>query len=300
MKGSKSKTTNVNKPNPIQEKKKSKSKKNKKDWIKNIDVSNEEKKRIKKLDNQIKGRKLNDAKNEDLFQEDKTPVEVPRGFLKRKTIRPEMKKTEVNKIKRKAKAYENRKLSREEEKIAPKENTFDLWEDTENANKLSAKPIIQFPKVPIAHPGQSYNPSKKDLKSLITNIVEVNTKLNTSKKEDVKADENTDIKPPLANLHDDESENTSEVKEDITEKVPAKNRTRASKSKELQKKLNKMKNQRDLLKKRNKVEIDRLISGKRFEKIQLNNKLQLEKEERKKKFQQEEESRLTQIGITKE
>lgn len=298
MKTTKSKNTSTKRPKAIQEQKKSKSKKNKKDWIKNIDVTKEEKKRIKKLDSEIKEKRLVDTKNEDLFQEDKTPVEIPRGFLKRKTRRSPLKNTEVNKIKRKVKAYEYKNEVKEESKLVTNDTNIDLWADTEKENKLSIRPVIQFPKVPIAHPGQSYNPSKKDLKSLITNIVEINTKGKTMNDHEKQVESN-EVNQTNIFLNDDDSEHSSEIKEN-KDTVASKTKTRISKSKELQKKLNKLKNQKDLIKKKTKVEIDRLISGNRFEKIQKENALKLEKENRRKKNEEEQQNRLTQIGITKE
>jgi len=61
---------------------------------------------------------------------------------------------------------------KEELKVKEKE-AYDLWEVEKNEN--NSKTIeINYPKVPLPHPGQSYNPSKNDLKNLLSKVVEYN------------------------------------------------------------------------------------------------------------------------------
>ena len=66
---------------------------------------------------------------------------------------------------------------------------YDLWGSNNNTNRNINKPNLKYPKVPIPHPGQSYNPNKKDLNKLLTTVVENNKYLIKNEEE---SSENSD------------------------------------------------------------------------------------------------------------
>lgn len=56
--------------------------------------------------------------------------------------------------------------------------SYDLWGmETQGKVNQYKKVELNYPKVPLPHPGQSYNPSKNDLKNLLSKVVEHNTPL---------------------------------------------------------------------------------------------------------------------------
>jgi len=75
-------------------------------------------------------------------------------------------------VKRMVENYE--KGEKGENSIKPKV-VEDLWADESSENKNKITPIsLIYPKVPLPHPGQSYNPSKHDITNLLTKVVELN------------------------------------------------------------------------------------------------------------------------------
>jgi len=79
---------------------------------------------------------------------------------------------------------------------------------------LSAGNVLRYPKVPLPHPGQSYNPSKEDLTNLLVKVVDLNKKpvatvgLFEKKPEVVNEDEQMFIS---------ESESDNEVEKEVVE-----------------------------------------------------------------------------------
>ena len=67
-------------------------------------------------------------------------------------------------------------------------------------------PIV-YPKVPLPHPGQSYNPSKNDLSNLLNKVVEMNTKHESLKSKKKPVDEQDGIgKFPMSDGEESEEE----------------------------------------------------------------------------------------------
>jgi len=50
---------------------------------------------------------------------------------------------------------------------------YDLWSSNSKRKIIAIEPL-KYPKVPLPHPGQSYNPQREDIKNLLLNIVENN------------------------------------------------------------------------------------------------------------------------------
>lgn len=75
------------------------------------------------------------------------------------------------------KLIQTRKEVHEKSKVVP---TYDLWDGDNGQNKtVIAYPSmsnkddkIKYPNVPLPHPGQSYNPSAKDLKNLLSKVID--------------------------------------------------------------------------------------------------------------------------------
>ena len=199
-------------------KKSKKSKHGKKNWRKNIDVSDIEQTQQKINQQQIKNQKISDLKNTDLFELDDNLDNAnikPKKFLGKKTKKPKkVSKMEQRQIKRiiessKTKAVLN---NLDKEKNQNENKIYDLWEndDKNNTNKNNNITLkLKYPKVPIPHPGQSYNPQKKDLNTLLTTVVEKNKYLipspepsissENSEKNDWDDEASEEITKPVAN-----------------------------------------------------------------------------------------------------
>ena len=199
-------------------KKSKKSKHGKKNWRKNIDVSDIEQTQQKINQQQIKNQKISDLKNTDLFELDDNLDNAnikPKKFLGKKTKKPKkVSKMEQRQIKRiiessKTKAVLN---NLDKDKNQNENKIYDLWEnnDKNNINKNNNTSLkLKYPKVPIPHPGQSYNPQKKDLNTLLTTVVEKNKYLipspepsissENSEKNDWDDEASEEITKPVAN-----------------------------------------------------------------------------------------------------
>jgi nucleolar protein 53 len=167
------------------EKQKKKSKHGKKNWRKNIDISELEANINKAEQEKLIDKALDYVKDEDMFTIDINPMargvnKVKKdGLLNKKIKRNKISKFEQVKIKRIAE-----KINKEDNNIEDKirEDVYNLWDD-KNDNKEMKEvkkiqyPKLSFPKVPIPHPGQSYNPSREDLSKLLYKIVDLNKKV---------------------------------------------------------------------------------------------------------------------------
>lgn len=127
---------------------------------------------------------------------------------KKKKERTRSSKVEQNIIKR---IQKYRDVEKEEqlqksikENIKTKEkDAYDLWAVEKPEPKKGTQNEIMYPKVPLPHPGQSYNPSKKDLKHLLSKVVEHNRPLElepeSTMKNEIKPfeeeDENEEVDP---------------------------------------------------------------------------------------------------------
>jgi hypothetical protein len=92
-------------------------------------------------------------------------VEIIKRMLKYRDIEKEDEK--INAIK--------------DDRMDKQKNSYDLWgveEQVKKGTKSTAiKMEVNYPRVPLPHPGQSYNPSKEDLKHLLSKVVEFNRPL---------------------------------------------------------------------------------------------------------------------------
>ena len=252
-------------------KKSKKSKHGKKNWRKNINISDIEQNQQILNQEEIKNQKISNLKDADLFELDddlqKSNLK-PQKLLGKKTKKPKkVSKQEQRQIKHiiessKSKAVLNNPVlnKTQEENII-----YDLWgNDNNNAsnnntsnNKISY-PQLKYPKVPIPHPGQSYNPKKKDLNTLLAKVVENNKYLVPSPEEsndesdnEVAWDEESEkITKPVAN----------------NEPVSDLNRlTKKQKKLKEKKKANKLINRQQEENKRIKVAVSNILGMKKFE-----------------------------------
>jgi nucleolar protein 53 len=255
------------------EKQTKKSTKGKKNWRKNIDVSEIE--RNINLDGQIKlvDKNLQLAKDADLFTIDLDPlIKGKKNLINKKNNLKQKKisKVEERKIKRIAENINTNEIKEETNKIMK-----DLWEDEtdiKSSNKISfPRTQFTFPKVPLPHPGQSYNPSKDDLTKLFHKIVDLN------KKQEIKEPEQNQIKPEEKVYYED-----SDAEDEENEKVenyvannPAINDTdrltKKEKKRRIQAKLNRIKDREMINQKKNRIVLAHEKSLKRLEKEQEKN-----------------------------
>jgi len=300
------------------EKKKKVSTKGKKNWRKNIDVTEFDKKALKKLDQNIEESNAKNMKDEDIFTLDVKPIEsVRQKFLREKSD----KKKKVKKLS----IYEERTIKRMIKNKHPQNNgveaqhgvetvkkgqekVYDLWGNESASNKSFFKfpnspaflnKITAYPKIPLPHPGQSYNPSEKDVKHLLKKVVEINKHLirNPTLEEEkeiltVKLYESSDSE-------DEEEEEDFKVSNNPAVD-DAERKTKKEKKRLIQKKLNLFKEKEKVLKKKKKKEIATSLGLKRVEKQQ--KKLLREDEEKKIKDLQEkkEKEKLIRLGLIEE
>jgi nucleolar protein 53 len=255
------------KANILNKKNTKKSKHGKKNWRKNIDVSDLEKKNIQKESEKLIEKNLELMKDEDLFQIDLQPTsKIKNDFLKKKTNRNNKTQSisinEERKIKRLASNTQKNNGNSEEE-------VYDLWANSQKSenkisNKLEYHTMIKYPKLPIPHPGQSYNPSQQDIKLLLNKIVELKPEKSTFEMPKLKKEP---VISTRKNLPEEEDEKIDDFK--VSNNPPVydtQRKTKSEKKKSIRKKLNLVKQREFKIKKENRIKLANQISLKRIEK----------------------------------
>ena len=282
-----------------------KSKHGKKNWRKNIDISDIEQSQQRLNQEKIKTQKIQDLKDQDLFELDenidnkKEDNKQKKSLLGKKTKRvKKISKQEERQIKRIIEISNTKAIQNNLEKQSEKENQnkiYDLWGT--NQNKLisknsnvnnSKKTNLSYPKVPLPHPGQSYNPNKKDLNKLLSTVVENNKYL--IKEED--DDENNDD----INIFDDEE--SEEITKPVANNEPVSDTNRLTKKQKRQKeikKANKLMNRYQEEQKRIKVAINNALGAKKVAKEQK----KVEEELLKKKNEEQKKLKIKNYEIKK-
>jgi len=279
------------------QKKSKKSKHGKKNWRKNIDVTDIEK--IENLRNQDKldKNKIHQMKDEELFELDTKKKE----FIGKKI----KKKEEKDKKKKKLSKMEQRKIKRiienEKEKILLKKNEnekkeeiYDMWGNEENNKNNILNKNISYPVVPLPHPGQSYNPNKKDLNHLLKKVVELNKNIYNKEEKKYKKKE---INKTNIFKSDDENEeeiNISLIKISNNEPVSDLNRlTKKEKRIKEKKKVNKLIDKQNIENKKLKLEIGNMKGLKKL--LKERKEYEKKEEEEKKEKEQIEKIKYNQL-----
>ena len=252
-------------------KKAKKSKHGKKNWRKNINVSDIEQSQQKLNQELIKNQKISNLKNNDLFEIDddlEAKNIIKNKFLGKKTKKPKKtSKKEQRQIKRIIEASQTKAVMNNiNKKEAEKENKiYDLWGDDDTNAKDMKKTntntnILKYPKVPIPHPGQSYNPTKKDLNTLLTTVVEKNKYLVPDTPTPPHSDEENDFN----DFNDEESE---KITKPVANNEPVSDTNRLTKKQKRQKekkKANKLITKQQIENKNIKVAISNILGMKKF------------------------------------
>lgn len=304
-----------------QSKAKKKSTKGAKNWRKNIDVSAAETTRIKKLQEKVDQDEINNIKESDLFEYDNNKEELPKGFLKRKIKNDELEKQRLKALEKKG--Y-NRMIQRKADKIEKgiidipntcktndrvdqgkeMKEVLDLWgEDIKTntkKNRLNNKSIISLPRITLPHPGLSYNPTLEDSKNLITTVANLNKEvlIKPSILNEKIEEENRNL-PLREKFIEQESDSESEVEDgiqEITSNTQDRRLTKTQRNKKHKARLNKLKNEKEHIKKMTKIEIVQIKAAKNFEKIQNKNMEEAEKQLKKEKERKKKEEELIRLG----
>ena len=278
-------------------KKLKKSKHGKKNWRKNINISDIEQNQQILNQEQIKNQKISNLKDADLFEIDndlKKSNLKPQKLLGKKTKKPKkVSKQEQRQIKHiiessKSKAVLNNPIQnkKQEENVI-----YDLWgndnNDTTNKNKVSSSQL-KYPKVPIPHPGQSYNPKKKDLNNLLAAVVENNKYLVSSPE-------------PSSDESDDEvgwDEESEKITKPVANNEPVSDLNRLTKKQKKlkeKKKANKLINRQQEQNKRIKIAVSNILGMKKFEK----EKKTKEEENAKKELEEKKKEKIKNYEIKK-
>lgn len=271
-------------------KKTKKSKHGKKNWRKNIDVTDIEE-NVKKINKEkIVEKTISNLKDDELFTFDTT--KPTQKYLGRKKERKEKKvkkvsKNEQRQIKR---IIENKAIAEPVKQEEVKKENLDLWGD-DNETKPSKKIEISYPIVPLPHPGQSYNPNKEDLSKLLHKVVDLNKKV-IEKKEPKKKE-----KVEIRNLYESDEESDDQPLEHPVANNPAttdeNRKTRKEKRLREIKKMNILKNKQALEKKKARLELHNSLSTKKILKEQ--KKIEAEKAKKAKEEKEKELKRQSLI-----
>jgi len=196
----------------------------------------------------------------------------------------------------------------EGEEVVEEKKVTDLWGDDDKMNNNKsyfkfppkvAMPIV-YPKVPLPHPGQSYNPSKVDLTNLLTKVAYMNRVPELMKPDEKPVD---DLEAGNFPLSDEEEEeyvyNEADFKvsnnpavDDFTQRKTIKERKKINRLKELKQK------EKDFsLKKENRIKLNSAVGIKKVEKSRLKKIEEEEGRRRKLMILKKEREELIKNGI---
>ena len=275
---------------------KKRSKHGKKNWRKNIDISDIEKSQQRLNQEKIKMQSIQNLKDEELFEVDNKDIEEDnknkkkdKSFLgnkiKREKKSSKQEERQIKRIIEMSKFNENQKNKQEEKDNENK--IYDLWGSNNNQklNNTSSpfpnKSKLKYPKVPLPHPGQSYNPNKKDLNKLLSSVMENNRYLVKNEEELSENDQNEDN-----NFFEDEK--SEEIKKPVANNEPVSDTNRLTKKQKRQKEIKKANiliNRQQEEQKRIKIEINNALGAKKVAKEQKKMEeilIKKQKEEKKK------------------
>ena len=209
--------------------------------------------------------------------DDKTNKIKDKSFIGKKTKRiKKSSKQEERRIKRMIEisnlnAINNNKKEEKENQI------YDLWGEYTSSKATKNTTQYKYPKVPLPHPGQSYNPYKKDLNKLLSSVVENNKHL-------IKEEESNESDNKEGNIFDDEE--SEEITKPVANNEPVSDTNRLTKKQKRQKeikKANKLINKQQEEQKRIKIAINNALGAKKIAKEQKKNKEILDKKQNEEK-----------------
>jgi hypothetical protein len=261
---------------------------------KKTDLTVLNKKDIIKREEKLLEKNLEYTKDDNLFTIDTKPNDtVKHKYLTNKKKRDHTSKVEERIIKRIKKAEEFQNVSVEEKVVQ------NLWADEQPTTKIgfpnTRANSLKYPKVPLPHPGQSYNPSKEDLSNLLHKVVELN------KRPEVKEEKIEVEKRVFLSDDEEEEENLADFKVSNNPPVDETNRkTKVERNRKIRAKLNRIKNEEERKKKQTRINLARVKSLKNVKKEQERAK----QEERNKKLldlkAKKETEELIKLGVVNE
>ena len=290
-----------------------KSTKGQKNWRKNIDISDLEKKNLQKDQEKLVERDVKFMKDEELFVIDTEPMKnIKESLLKKKTKRTDkVKKYSLNeeiKVKRMCERIKKDEKEQKEQKPIEKE-IKSLWDDEDKPNtKLIKKKtskitpstinnsLIKFPTLPIPHPGQSYNPSKQDISSLLHKIVDLNKRPEPQEVEKITKEGEERFFPESDDDEViDQSCSNNPAVDDYTQR-----KSKTDKKKSIIKKLNRLKEKDLIQKKENKIELANEKSLNRIQKEQEANLKEVTEKKSEELRKRKEKEELLKMGFVEE
>jgi hypothetical protein len=278
-------------------KKGNKSTKGKKNWRKNIDTTEIDKKDIKFKEQQRVEKEISNLKDSELFEYDVEPIKgLKEKLLGNKSKREVSSKVEERIVKRMIKS----ELNKKEEEVNVKDEG--LWDDERPAKQDIAlsrhTDPLKFPNLPLPHPGQSYNPSKIDLTNLLVKVVEMNKTPEIVER----LKKPTMVETKTFDSEDEPEELEKELKvsnnppiDDYTQR-----RTKTQRNKAIKKRLNIIKGEQQRVRKQTKKQVLTVKGQKRFEK-EKEKAVKLERENKLKILRnRREKEELIKIGVIEE
>ena len=240
-------------------KKSKKSKHGKKNWRKNIDVVDIEKAENLRNQEKLDKNRIKQMSDEELFELNTNKKE----FIGKKIKKKEEKKKKNKKLSKMEQRKIKRIIEKEKEKVLfkkdeneKKKEIYDMWGNEEEYNNNLSNKNISYPILPLPHPGQSYNPNKKDLNHLLKKVVELNKKINNKEVNKKKEINRNNIFKSEDEDEDEEEINTSLIKISNNEPVSDLNRlTKKEKRIKEKKKVNKLIDKQNIENKKLKLEI---------------------------------------------
>jgi len=207
------------------------------------------------------------------------------------------------------------------------EKIYDLWGESNpksNSNEikslfkfpnssLNTNPRISYPKIPLPHPGQSYNPDKKDVLILLNKVIDNNKHINNRKIDAIVTEQQKEISAvklyeSSEDEDEDENDENENEKEDVKEFKVSNNpavmdedrMTKKERKQKIKRKLHEIKEKELKKKKEKKIQISNSIGMKRHLKQQ---KIFLKEQEKKRLNELKEKTekeRLVKIGLVDE
>lgn len=282
-----------------------------KDWRKNIDVSLEEKKRIKTLQAKLDEKEIKSTKPSNFYTYDVSKTDLPKGFIKRSSAEEDEEKRKALETKGYSKLLKRKTVSlKQSEKTISTDlkkdksemEIQDIWDSKKTG--MSKKPEIVLPRISLPHPGLSYNPSVDDTKNLISTIANKHKGVLVEKKITKELEDRLSLplKEEKNTFNNDEDSSSSEEEQSEEEKInkdtslsTAKTRTEINKKRKAR--LNKLKNEKEKISKQNKVEIFEIKSSKKFEKVQQENLKKLEEKKKQEIEIKNKNDQMLRLGV---
>jgi len=153
---------------------------------------------------------------------------------------------------------------------------------------------LAYPKIPLPHPGQSYNPSQDDLAHLVHKVIQVN------KRPELTPQEKEDIEEKKFESEEDVPEKEFKVSNNPPVDDYTQRKSKTEKNRLHRKKLNIIKENETIRKKQNRIKLSNAKSLKTVEKQRKRKENELLKKQNEMKKKAKETQALMKVGVVED